>query len=73
MGYSPQANTCDEVCEAGGGECFLAYNDDPPCGLAEQIGCGQGSYMAAICICSRGCGVDDPCGSTETCVDGECI
>jgi hypothetical protein len=73
IGYSPQSNSCDVVCEAGGGECVGAWNDSPPCDLAEWIGCDQSSFQAAICVCSRGCGVDDPCESSLTCVDGECI
>ena len=66
--------TREYSCRAGDHTLTIgAYNDIPPCGLDEWIGCDQGSYMAAICVCSHGCGMDDPCGATQTCVDGDCV
>ena len=77
IAHNAYENTCTEICQDAGGECYLAYNNEGyslTCDIAwdEQISCDLDSYTSAICICSRGCGADPLC-STGTCTDGECI
>jgi len=75
IAYNSTMNTCTEICEAAGGECYLAFNNvTAACDIAwgEPIDCDFDSYTGAVCICSRGCGTGDPC-SSGTCTDGECI
>jgi hypothetical protein len=71
--FNSESHTCNEVCEDAGGECVGAWNDYLTCGYGDWLGCNGDWYSSAMCVCSRGCGSDDPCPSTQTCEDGECI
>jgi hypothetical protein len=75
IAYNSTMNTCTEICEAAGGECYEAYNNAATaCDIAwdEPIDCGFNTYTGAVCICSRGCGTGSLC-TTATCTDGECL
>jgi hypothetical protein len=75
IAYNSTMNTCTEICEAAGGECYQAYNNaTDACDVAwgEPIDCGFDTYAGAVCICSRGCGAGALC-TTGTCTAGECI
>ncbi len=67
--------SCNAICEAGGGECLDAYNDDGSgCGYSQfpQIGCNTSTLMSAVCVCSRGCGQGPPCSNNQDCINGQC-
>jgi hypothetical protein len=75
IAYNTTLNTCTDICEAAGGECYLVYNNiTEACDIAwdEPLDCGFNTYVSAICICSRGCGADALC-TTGTCTDGVCL
>jgi hypothetical protein len=75
IAYNSTLNTCTEICQAAGAECYLAYNNiTAACDIAwdEPISCDFNTYTAAVCICSRGCGTGPLCTS-GTCTNGECL
>jgi hypothetical protein len=70
---STSASSCADLCASFGGECVDAYNNSGDCGHDEQTGCGHTGFATEICICSRGCGANDPCTPPGVCQDGQCI
>lgn len=64
---------CDDICQAGGGECLAFYND-----INNQCG-GHGTeytcttpFNSGLCVCSRGCGTGPPCVPPAVCSGGNC-
>jgi hypothetical protein len=65
---------CNDICNAAGTECLQVWDNQS--GTICQHGGGAGCNTPAndaICLCSRGCGAGLPCGSTQTCVSGNCV
>ena len=71
--FNSTVHTCNEVCENAGGECVGAWNDSGTCGYGDWLGCDGYWYTSAMCVCSRGCGMNPPCDGSSTCVDGDCV
>jgi hypothetical protein len=72
FGFDNSNDTCGAVCEAAGGECVTAFNDDNGCDHGVEVGCGYDGLATAICVCTRGCGTEPPCPPSMTCNSGSC-
>jgi hypothetical protein len=67
-----QTESCAVMCEARGGECLEAFNDQGPCGHGTPLTCDTDAFARLICVCSRGCGGDPACGASQICMGGSC-
>ncbi|MBW2454071.1 MAG: hypothetical protein JRI68_06160, partial [Deltaproteobacteria bacterium] len=64
FGFNNSTDSCDTVCQSHGGECLGMFNNNGQCGHSQtNYGCGYTGFSTAICVCSRGCGGNPPCGN----------
>jgi len=74
FGFNNATNSCDTVCQTHGGECLGMFNNQGQCGHSQtNYGCNYTGFSTAICVCTRGCGGNPPCGNGQTCQNGNCV
>jgi len=71
---SDEDESCAQMCADQGGECLDAFDNDQQCDVdwGEHLGCDHVGFASVICICSRGCGVAEPCSAPSQCSGGQC-
>ncbi len=73
FGFNNSQVSCGTVCQTHGGECLGMFNNNGDCGHSQNTyGCDAVGFQTAICVCTRGCGGNPPCGNGQTCVNGNC-
>ena len=73
FGFNNGQVSCGTVCQTHGGECLGMFNNNGECGHSQtNYGCGSVGFQTSICVCTRGCGGNPPCGNGQTCVNGSC-
>lgn len=65
--------SCTTICQARGGACINAFNDQMQCGHGQELGCDYVGFQEVVCVCTRGCGGNPPCSSNQKCENGVCI
>lgn len=67
--------SCQQICQAEGGECLSAVNDMPNDSCTpdtEVVTCQQTGYTSVLCTCSQGCGTGPACTGPQVCSGGTC-
>jgi len=70
--YVGNAQSCDTMCSALGGECVAVWDNSGTCGMGGLMSCATQGYVHLICSCSRGCGGGPACVSPQQCTAGNC-